>query len=165
MTRNTRRERLTVEKLAVDCLDVRELQRAGIFRDHWVTLQPSFRWPAIEQMRVARYLIQLDVRNQCVPQQIRVSWTHCNYGGARPWMHCPHCQQRIAILFKGMGGYFCRACLGNPIYESTKKKPQSACLSTSLQAAADTWRFAPGSRPHTTSTIPDETTTIPKTGN
>jgi hypothetical protein len=46
-----------------------------------------------------------------------------------------------------------------------KKKPQSPRLSASLQAAAEAWRFAPGSRPHTTPTIPDETTTIPKTGN
>ena len=121
MTRNKRAARLTIEKLAVDCIDERELQRAGIFRDRWVTLRPSFRWPVIEEMRVARYLIQLDLRNQCVPQQIRVSWTRCNYGGARPWMHCPHCQQRIARLFKGMGGYFCRACLGNPIYESQRR--------------------------------------------
>ena len=79
--------------------------RAGVFRDHWVTLQPSFRWPAIDRMRVARYLIQLDLGNQVVPQQIRVSWTGCNYGGARPWMHCPLCQRRIARLFKGMGGF------------------------------------------------------------
>ena len=119
MTRNS--GRLTIEKLSDQAIDVRELQRAGVFRDHWVRLRPSFRSPAIEQMRVARYLIQLDLRNQCVPQQIRVSWTRCNYGGARPWMHCPHCQQRIARLFKGMGGYFCRACLGNPICESQRR--------------------------------------------
>ena len=29
-----RRIRMTVEKLAVDCFDVRELQRARIFKDH-----------------------------------------------------------------------------------------------------------------------------------
>ena len=76
-----RRRRLTVEELASDCLDVRELQRAGIFRDDWVTLRPLLRWPDIERMRVARYLIQLELRNQVVPQQIRVSWTHCHFGG------------------------------------------------------------------------------------
>ena len=105
MTRNKCAASLKIEKLSVDCIDVRELRRAGVFRDRWVTLRPSFRWPVIEQMRVARYLIQLDLGNQSVPQQIRVSWTGCNYGGARPWMHCPLCQRRIARLFKGMGGF------------------------------------------------------------
>jgi len=83
-------------------------------------------------MRVARYLIQLDLGNQVVPQQIRVSWTGCNYGGTRPWMHCPHCQRRIARLFKGMGGYFCRACLGDPIYEAKEEaaKPAPICKLT-----------------------------------
>ena len=27
-------------------------------------------------------------------------------------------RKRVARLFKGMGGYFCRACVGNPPYES-----------------------------------------------
>jgi hypothetical protein len=45
-----------------------------------------------------------------------------------------------------------------------KKKSQSPRLSTSLQAAANAWRFAPGNRPHTSPTISHETTTISKTG-
>ena len=117
-----RGQRLTVEKLAVDCIDVRKLQRARIFRDYWVSLPDvSLRWPRIEQMRVARYLMQLILKNQLVPQQIRVTWTQCNYGGARPWMHCPHCQRRVARLFEGLSGYFCRVCVGNPIYESQRR--------------------------------------------
>jgi hypothetical protein len=51
VTRNKQRNRLTVEKLAVDWLDVRELQGVGIFRDGWVTLRPLLRWPGIVQMR------------------------------------------------------------------------------------------------------------------
>ena len=117
-------DRSTVEKLAVDCLDVRELQRAGIFRDNWVTLpMVSFRWPAITQMRVARYLIQLELQNQVVPQQIRVSWTRCHYGGARPWLHCP-CGRRVAKLLKGLGGYYCRQCFDSPRYASQTKSTQ-----------------------------------------
>jgi hypothetical protein len=120
-----RRRRLTIEELANESLGVRELRRAGVFRDCWVTLRPSLRWPAIDQMRVARYMIQLQLCNQVVPQQIRVSWTRCNYGGARPWLHCPHCNRRVAILLKGMGGYFCRACVGNPIYESQRRSKKA----------------------------------------
>jgi len=139
-----RRQRLTVEKLAVECIDVRELQRAGIFRDHWITLpMVSFRWPAIEKMCVARYLVHLELRNQVVPQNIRVSWTRCYYGGARPWLHCPFCQRRAARLFKGLSGFFCRTCLGNPIYESQRR---SAKARTYLQAYRLRQRLG-GSRP------------------
>jgi hypothetical protein len=141
--RNKRRERLTVEKLAVECFDVRELQRAHVFRDHWVTYRPTFRWPRIETMRVARYLIQLELCNQVVPQQIRVSWTQCHYGGARPWLHCPFCQRRVARLFKGMGGFFCRPCVGNPIYESQRRSKKARIY---LQAYRLRQRFG-SSRP------------------
>jgi hypothetical protein len=122
LTRNSR-GRVTVEKLGPDCLDVRELRRAGIFRDQWVTLRPSLRWPGIGRMRVARYLIQLELHNQITPQQIRVSWTRCHYGGARPWFHCP-CGRRVAKLFKGMGGYYCRPCIGDPVYACQTKSTQ-----------------------------------------
>ena len=120
--RNKRRNRLTVEKLGADCLDVRALYRAGIFKDYWVDLpMVSLRWPRIARMRAARYLLQLELRNQVVPQQIRVSWPRCHYGGARPWLHCPFCERRVGRLFKGLGGYFCRPCVGNPIYASQTK--------------------------------------------
>jgi hypothetical protein len=72
-------------------------------------------------MRLARYRILLELSNQSVPQGIRVSWTRCHFGGLRPWLHCPYCERRVARLFKGLGGYFCRACLGNPIYESQRR--------------------------------------------
>ena len=35
--RNSRHTRLTVEKLAADCLDVRELHRAEAFKGGWKT--------------------------------------------------------------------------------------------------------------------------------
>lgn len=117
--------RLTVEQLAVDCLDVRQLQRAGILGNSWVTLRPSLMWPRIEQMRVGRYLIQLELRNQAVHQQIRVSWTRCNLGGARPWLHCPYCQRRVAILVRALAGYCCRNCAGNPVYASQCKSTRA----------------------------------------
>jgi hypothetical protein len=123
VTRNKRRERLTVEKLAVDSLDVRELQEIGMFGGGWVTLRPLIRWPAIVQMRADRYLIQLELRNQVVLQQIPVSWTRCYYGGARPWLHCP-CGRRVAKLFKGLAGYHCRECFDNPRYASQTKSAQ-----------------------------------------
>jgi hypothetical protein len=107
-------ERLTVERLGRDALDVGELNRAGLLAGDWITLGPSLRWPRIATMRLARYRILLELRNQSVPQGIQVSWTRCHFGGVRPWLHCPHCERRVARLLKGLGGYFCRACLGNP---------------------------------------------------
>jgi hypothetical protein len=115
------RNRLTVEDLAKDALDVRELNRSGFLAGDWITLRPSFRWPRITTMRLARYRIQLELRNQLVPQGIRVSWTRCHFGGLRPWLHCPHCERRAVRLFKAFAGYFCRACCGNPIYESQRR--------------------------------------------
>ena len=68
--------------------------------------------------------IVLDIRGRSDPQQIRVSWTQVHLGGERPWMHCPHCQTRVAKLYAGLGGYFCRACVGNPPYASQQLSAQ-----------------------------------------
>ena len=99
LTRNDRHGRLTVEKLAGNSLDVRELYRVGAFNDYWVTFsEPSFRWPGIRNLRAVHYMLHIELRNQTRPQEIRVSWTRCNYGGYRPWLHCP-CGRRVARLF------------------------------------------------------------------
>jgi hypothetical protein len=76
------------------------------------------KWPRIARLRVARYLIVLDIRGRSNPQRVRISWTRVHLGGERPWMHCPHCETRVARLYAGLGGYFCRACIGNPRYAS-----------------------------------------------
>jgi hypothetical protein len=109
---------LTIEKLAIDCIDVRELNRKGLLKDRSVTFRPLLRWPKVATMRADRYLIQVNFCNLVMPQYIHLSWTHCHFGSYRPWMLCPYCRKRVARLFKGMGGYFCRACVGNPPYES-----------------------------------------------
>ena len=120
-----RRRSMTIEEFANECLAAGDLQRADLLRGPWVTVRPSLRWPGIERMRAARYLIQLEMYNQLVTQQIRVSWTRCHFGGARPWLHCPFCQRRVARLFKVMAGYFCRVCIGNPIYESQRRSKKA----------------------------------------
>jgi hypothetical protein len=121
VTRNGLPPRLTVEKLGEDSIDVRELQRFGILDGPWVTLRPLARWPGIAKMRAAKYRVLIELIHQVVPQQVRVTWTRCHYGGTRPWLHCPCCQRRVAKLFKGMGGYFCRPCVGSPNYASQCK--------------------------------------------
>jgi hypothetical protein len=100
------RNRLTVEELAKDTINVRELNRAGLLIGDWITLRPSLRWPRIATISLTRYRILLELRNQSVLQGIRVSWTRCHFGGFRPWLHCPHCERRAARLFRGVAGYF-----------------------------------------------------------
>jgi hypothetical protein len=71
MTRNSLHTRLTVEKLAADCLDVRDLYRVGALKGSWVNFpMASLRWPCIEKMRAARFMIYIELQNQTVPQTL-----------------------------------------------------------------------------------------------
>jgi hypothetical protein len=133
VTRNSRYSRLTVEELATDCIDVSDLNKAGALEGGWVTIRTGIRWPAIRTMRAARYLVLIELHNQVVPQQVNVSWTPCNYGGARPWLHCL-CGRRVARLFKGFGGYHCRQCCGNAIYESQRRNKKARSYLQSYRA-------------------------------
>ena len=121
MTRNSRYPRLTVEALAADCINVRDLYNAGALKGEWVTLRAGIRWPDIRKIRAARYLVLIEMHNRTLPLQVRISWTRCHLGGVRPWMHCPYCGKRVAKLLSGMGCYCCRACIGNPLYASQTK--------------------------------------------
>ena len=69
-------------------------------------------------------MIQVELQNQIVPQNIPVSWTWCNFGGARPWLIC-QCGRRVARLFMGLGGYYCRSCCGKPVYESQRRSKKA----------------------------------------
>jgi hypothetical protein len=124
MTGGKRSSRVTIERWTRDCLDVRFLRTKGFFDDGWVTIGASLMWPRIARLRIARYLIVLDIRGRSVPQLIRVSWTRMHLGGERPWMHCPHCEKRVAKLYSGLGGYFCRSCIGNPPYATQRLSAQ-----------------------------------------
>jgi hypothetical protein len=119
-----RRVRTPIERLAVGCLDAGNLNRIGVFHDRRALSDPS-RWPEIERMWTGRYFLRLELRNQVTRQHIQISWTHCHYGGWRPWLHCPFCNRRVLKLFRGMGGYFCRPCIGNPPYASQTKSKES----------------------------------------
>jgi len=102
-------------------LDVHELNRAGLLTNDWIALQPSLRWPSVMTMRIVRFRIVLELRGRSSPQSIQVSWTRCNYGGGRPYLHCPDCGRRVWRLFRALHGYACRVCCGRPIYESQRR--------------------------------------------
>ena len=89
MTRNRRDAQFTIERLAHDCLDIRELRRRGFLTDRRVEIGPSIRWSKIARMTIERYRIQLNFRRQAATQYARVSWTKVHLGGARPWMPLP----------------------------------------------------------------------------
>lgn len=113
-------------------LDVRRWQRDGL-------LKPGTRfswgwWRENEQ--VASITVQTDQDRvtleyryrregeewQDIKEPVPLTWTPCNYGGARPWFICPGatCGRRVAILY-GVGRYFlCRHCYGLG-YESQRE--------------------------------------------
>lgn len=116
---------LTVEKAATDCLDILDLKRRGLLRNRASPVVQGFRWPRIAALQADRNWIQLRMSGGASTQRIRVTWTLCNFGGERPWLHCPHCQSKRQRLFRGMGGYFCLVCIGNIPYASQTKSRES----------------------------------------
>jgi hypothetical protein len=125
MTSNGGRAKWTVEKLAADYdyIDALWFYRRGLLADKWVSFVPMLRWPRVSKIRASRYTVLVQWHDRPDPQQIRVSWTRCNLGGARPWIHCP-CGRRVARLFKGLATYNCRQCFDNPRYASQSKSTQ-----------------------------------------
>jgi hypothetical protein len=97
-------------------LDVRQLKNDGLLQDDRMSLQTGFRWPKLSRIVSSRYWLELEFAGRETMQRVRVSWTRCHLGGWRPWMHCPYCDARKAILLRAFGGYCCRGCIGNPLY-------------------------------------------------
>jgi hypothetical protein len=115
------RNPLTVERLSSDCIDVNHLRRLGLLTDKCMVLPGGLRWPSLRRIISERYWLILDLGRHELVQNVRVSWTRCHLGGWRPWAHCPRCQKRVAKLLMGLSGYFCRACLGDPLYACQTK--------------------------------------------
>jgi len=53
---------------------------------------------------------------------LRVSHSKVEFGGQRPWLHCPQCDRRCAKLYLAPEQelYLCRAC-ANLTYRSTRR--------------------------------------------
>ena len=49
-----------------------------------------------------------------VEQTICLDWTVCNYGGKRPWLLCPRCHRRVAVLCSDGKWFLCRHCYQLP---------------------------------------------------
>ncbi len=108
-------------------LDVRRLHREGLlalgYRFSWSWSRAGHQTASIGcvmlgEHRTERVVLLFRHRNglgaewEDVQQSMRVAWTACNFGGARPWFVCPGagCGRRVAVLY-GLGRYFlCRHC-------------------------------------------------------
>jgi hypothetical protein len=113
-------------------LDVRRLQRQGLLQagvigtSSWTRSgRPS---GSIEHVavgdkegRASALLLQYTAAGEPVEQVVELDWTPCNYGGERPWMLCPLCGRRVAILYAG-ARFYCRHC-HRLAYSSTREDP------------------------------------------
>jgi hypothetical protein len=98
-------------------LDVRALQRAGKLRQGYAdTLtwrnSPSGDLAGRVRMSAACDSIQLDymVDGKRWGQSIVVVRTLCHFGGSRPWLICPSCSGRVAVLYARGECFGCRYC-------------------------------------------------------
>ncbi len=64
---------------------------------------------------------------QDVTQRVWLDWTPCTYGGERPWLLCPLCLRRMAILYSGGAGFACRKCL-RLVYQSQRESSGDRAL-------------------------------------
>ena len=92
-------------------LDVRHLDRAGVFRGpcggSGTNGSASISFTAVEGWLTLSYAIGGEARTQ----QIAITRTPCHYGGTRPWFRCPG-GERVAVLYLRAGRFACRHCQG-----------------------------------------------------
>jgi hypothetical protein len=108
-------------------IDVRHLHRKCLLTPgHWFTLRwsradretGSIRGAVTGSEKPEQVILTYRHRSgsggewEDVREPVPLSWTACNFGGARPWFICPGagCGRRVAVLY-GPGRYFlCRHC-------------------------------------------------------
>jgi hypothetical protein len=72
---------LTLERLSVDRLDIRELKKYGLLNDERRVLKGNLRWPKIGRIVGNRHWLEFEFPDRATAQQIRVSWTRVHLGG------------------------------------------------------------------------------------
>lgn len=112
-------------------LDVRELDKAGLLAAgrggmwSWYsrgTLRASIQVQAGDGHVRLIYAATENGERKEYSYLVRLDWTPCQYGGARPWFLCPArgCGQRVAILYGG-AIFACRHCY-RLAYESQRER-------------------------------------------
>lgn len=108
-------------------IDVRFLARQGYLQDgrrwelHWTCKgRPAgnIGGATVGSSIVLLYRVkdQSATELEDVQQVVRLTYTPCHYGGDRPWLRCPFCGRRVAVLYLGTRAR-CRHC-ANLAYES-----------------------------------------------
>jgi hypothetical protein len=101
-------------------IDVNELHRLGAFGAKTIEYPyVGLRLTALSMMRTNYSVIDIQFASGKRWQSIPVRWTHCNFGGQRPWLECP-CGRRVGKLYDSGFGFGCRQCL-NLIYECQRR--------------------------------------------
>src|SRR5450631_3394674 len=65
-------------------------------------------------------------RWQQMDQRVWIVWHSCRYGGQRPWLLCPACVRRMAVLYLGGASalsFSCRRC-AKLKYDSQRSGPR-----------------------------------------
>ena len=125
------------------CLDINWLNRNGYLKPglrssvHW--------WRGTEHsgsinIYTEEASILLDYKHrfgggdwESVTERVFLSWTHCNYGGRRPWFICPGvksgvpCRRRVAKLYAAGKYFLCRHCY-NLAYDSQNEPERDRLL-------------------------------------
>jgi len=105
------------------CLDVNQFNRRGYLQaGHSINAG----WTGGANINVTTMpgAIELSYTVSSEPfcYQVPLTWTHCNYGGKRPWFVCPHCGSRRGKLYLNNKYFLCRFC-HNLAYRSQRNEP------------------------------------------
>lgn len=109
-------------------LDVRWLHRTGAlepgarsstFWSRGDELIGAINHAALGEGRTERLVLRYKSAGQEVQQHVYLEWTPCNFGGARPWVLCPRCSARVAVLY-ARAKFYCRRC-HKLVYASTRQ--------------------------------------------
>jgi hypothetical protein len=120
----------------VRSVDVRWLQRQGYLRPYPAC---TVRWPCWE----------------ADPPVLALDWTSQPFGGYRPWLLCPACGKRFALLYRYAGIWRCRRCIRIPYgsqcegtlerrYRALRKLRRRLGASMNLFDSVDPWRKPKG---------------------
>ena len=114
-TEYVRRERKQTTDL-VPCIDIRECKRHPdllpedwILYDKWSSVSVFYRWKSDSDS----FEILIEEIDRSSILNVEVNFTHCRFGGQRPWFSCPgnDCShRRAAILYFHPLGLRCRKC-------------------------------------------------------
>jgi len=70
---------------------------------------------------------------ETIRQVVPLTWTACNYGGQRPWLLCPVCTRRVAVLYLAYRLRFaCRHCC-RLCYQTQKQDRTDRLLTKALK--------------------------------